>query len=145
MGLAQLEMIFRNKRIPLQRENGNALRLDAQNGQAVYPIIFTEEQHGWIQALMWFPAGNCLVSDHAGLFTEIKKRINGVDLGFNAKTGRFWIGAFMQVDTAWRETNNFVFACDVLLPVFVRATEVGKWDRYLVELAFMQTDILPRT
>lgn len=144
MSLAQLEEVFRSKKVAYQKDDDKSLRLDAENGNALYPIYYTEEQHGWIQAFMWFPPGDQLVQDCSGLCDELMRRMVSVQVDFNARTGRFWIGTFMRPETAWKETAHFLYACDTLCPLIVRVTQVGKWDTRLVDLAFVRPEHMPQ-
>jgi len=142
MSLAQLETVFKRREAIFEREK-DALILRASKKGVAYPVIFTEEQHGWVQALLWFAPPQKPIKNGRALCREIKEWFgDGVDVGFSKD--RFYIGSFVESNKLWDETNLFLERCDVLYPLFNRAGEIGGWDFALLQLAFMPDEYFCR-
>ncbi len=136
MSIAQLEVVLKKSRAPYEKNGDGTLVIKAESRIAIYPILFSEEQHGWLQAQVWFSPTEQLIDDVRGLGEHLKRWIGNVQVGFHGNTGRFYAGSFVRPETFWPEVRAFVTACDSLAPLFQRAGELGKWDPQLVDLAF---------
>ncbi|HVV38852.1 MAG TPA: hypothetical protein VHD31_00825 [Candidatus Paceibacterota bacterium] len=143
MSISELEFELKSRRAPYEKNEDGSLVLRAESKSCIYPVLFTPSGDH-IQALVWFPATQRLVSDAKGLCRSILAHwVSGMDIGFEFSNGKFYAGAFLTPQNVWAQMDKFVMACDILTILFKRAGELGTWDGHLIDLAFTPVERLP--
>ncbi len=139
MSIILVEAYFKKTGAIVERRN-EALFLKAQEGIG-YPIIFTEDRHGWTEARLVFHGGEekKVIEQVDGFCIEVEKYLGpGTPFVFDPQQNFFSLKRTFLNDELAAEVDGLLRLSGYLLSLCLKVFEEGRWNKDLVYLVFSE-------
>lgn len=139
MTVEYLAANLKQRGLPHQIRSDGTLVWPISGRYSVHPIIFADEQHGWVQGSIKFPLPP--LPDAVDLIHEIAEYLTPetvITLSLDSR--EIVLSGFANKDISDEMAHALSVLSDRVLPLSTHLVEAGCWDSRLLALAFMPDD-----